>query len=83
MLGNKQKRAQYDTRGFAGFGDGSNGSPFEGFDFSDFNINFQQGGKEGGFGDFFSSIFSGMMNRGEDIQADIAISFEGCSIRNN
>ncbi len=69
VLGNKEKRAQYD----AGFGTG--GSGFGGFDFSNFDIHFD-GGQDGSFADVINSMFRGAMNRGADIQTDITISFE-------
>ena len=72
VLNDEKKRAQYDAGGFTGNADGFH--DFNGFDFSNFDINF--GSRGGGFADMFSSIFHGMMNRGEDIQADITISFE-------
>lgn len=77
VLSDKQKRAQYDTFGSAGFGGqgysgGFNASDF-GFDFS----GFQQGGfDQGDLGDILSSIFGGRrVRRGRDIAVDIELSF--------
>jgi DnaJ-class molecular chaperone len=77
VLSDKQKRAQYDTFGQAGFGgqgysQGFNASDF-GFDFS----NFQQAGFDAGdLGDILSSIFGGKrVRRGRDIAVDIELSF--------
>ena len=70
VLGNEQKRAQYD----GGFGAGS-GSGFGGFDFSNFDVQFD-GAQGGNFSDVINAMFRGAMNRGADVQVDITISFE-------
>ena len=83
VLNNKEKRAQYDQFGSVGSGGGRgraggfNTQGFGGFDFSDFDVQFSGGGGDStGFADAIRSMFYGAMNRGEDIQADIVISFE-------
>ncbi len=81
VLGDKQKRAQYDQFGSAGgpnFGGG--GAGFGGFDFRNVNVNF--GG--GGFGDIFDTFFGGGGARnkkkgpqkGSDIEMVLQITFE-------
>ena len=78
VLGDKQKRAQYDQFGSVGSGPG--GAGFGGFDFR--NVNFDFGG---GFGDIFDSFFGGGAKRtakksgpikGNDIEMVIQITFE-------
>ena len=68
VLGDQQKRAQYDATS-----DPLRGSGFEGFDFKDFDFNFSSGG---GFADVINSVFRGAMGRGEDILIDLTITFE-------
>lgn len=82
VLGDKQKRAQYDQFGSAGpnFGGGNGFGGFGGFDFSNINVDF--GG--GGFGDIFDTFFGGGSRRsakkgptkGSDIEMVLQISFE-------
>lgn len=78
VLGNDQKRSQYDqfgsADGFAGFGGQGGPSGFGGFDFSNFA---RQGGAQFDFGDIFGDIFGGgRPRRGRDISVDIMVSFE-------
>lgn len=73
VLNNPQKRAQYDQFGSQSAG-GFGGQGFQDFDFSGFNVHF--GGQNTNFSDILRNMFHGMVNRGEDIQADIVISFE-------
>jgi|CXWL01.1.fsa_nt_gi molecular chaperone DnaJ len=79
VLGDKQKRAQYDQFGSASFGGGPGGSGgFGGFDFS----GFQGGG--GGFSDIFETFFGGNAGggrgrrtyRGQDLEVQITIEFK-------
>jgi len=87
VLGNKEKRSQYDQFGSTfeqaggGFGGFGGGNPFQGFDFS------QARGFGGDFGDFdmgdlFGSFFGGSggrrsrQRRGQDIQVDIEVSLK-------
>ncbi len=80
VLGDKQKRQQYDQFGSAGFG-GQGAGP-GGFDFSNMNFNF--GGQAGGFGDIFDSFFGGQAGarakkgpqRGNDIEIVLSVNFE-------
>jgi molecular chaperone DnaJ len=90
VLGDDNKRAQYDQFGSAGsqFGGGyGNGfSGFDGFDFSGFSgFNQGQNGQSFEFdlGDIFGEFFGGngsskkgKTKRGKDIQVDIDLSFE-------
>ena len=77
VLGDKQKRSQYDQFGSAGahgFGGAGGFNPNDfGFDFT----NFSQGGFDNGdLGDILSSIFGGRrVRRGRDIAVDIELSF--------
>ena len=87
VLGDDNKRKQYDTFGSAGPGGGGNyggfnqGQDFGGFDFSQFT----QGGNGNNFefdlGDIFGEFFGGGMGRrqrvrkGQDIRVDLEISF--------
>ncbi len=80
VLGDKQKRAQYDQFGSVG---GAGGGGFGGFDFSGFqNVNVDFGG---GFGDIFDSFFGGGARkaqknrgplRGNDIEIVVHLTFE-------
>lgn len=87
ILGDEQKRKQYDTYGSAGPNMGGGAGGFGGFDFS----GFQQGaGMEFDLGDIFGSFFGGggrgsrgghsrgghARTRGADIQVDVEISFK-------
>lgn len=83
VLGDKNKKAQYDQFGSvpsgAGAGSYQSGGGFGGFDFS--NINFDVGGFD--FGDVFSDFFGGgtrraaaREKRGRDIQVEISLTFE-------
>ncbi|TXH06695.1 MAG: molecular chaperone DnaJ [Candidatus Moraniibacteriota bacterium] len=82
ILGDPEKRRQYDQFGqaFSGAGGGPSGQGFGGFDFSNFsNQGFGFGGAN--MEDLFSDIFTGGGRRarsghGADIQVDISISFE-------
>ncbi|MGE3278603.1 MAG: molecular chaperone DnaJ [Candidatus Altimarinota bacterium] len=79
VLGDKQKRAQYDQFGSASFGGGPGGAGgFGGFDFSGF-----QGG--GGFADIFETFFGGVHTggpsrkrsyRGQDLEVILTIDFQ-------
>ena len=85
VLGDPEKRHQYDQFG-ASFGQGGfsgqGGGGFGGFDFSQFNN--EQGFNFGGanFEDLFTDIFTGGRTtshreaRGQDVQVDVEISFE-------
>ncbi len=77
VLGDEKKRAEYDSYGRtfgggAGFGGFSSGP---GFDFSQFQDAFRQGGFDIGdiFGDFFGA--NARSARGRDISIDIEVSF--------
>jgi DnaJ-class molecular chaperone len=88
ILSNKQKRAQYDQFGSAGFGGGGpqgggqgQGQGFGGFDFSGFAQGFE--GQQGDIdlNDILGSIFGGGRGhrrtpRGQDVAVDITISFK-------
>lgn len=75
VLGDEQKRAQYDQFGQTFDGASSGGNPFGGF-----NVNFED---LGGFGDIFETMFGGgfgrarrqTVRRGNDIGVDVTISF--------
>jgi molecular chaperone DnaJ len=56
VLGDKQKRAQYDQFGSAGTGPGFSGFDFKGFE----NVDFGFGGS---FGDIFDTFFGGGAKR--------------------
>jgi len=78
VLGDKQKRAQYDqfsAGGGSAFGGGAGFNPNDfGFDFSSFN---QAGFDAGDLGDILSSIFGGKrVRRGRDVAVDIELSFQ-------
>jgi molecular chaperone DnaJ len=81
VLGDKQKRSQYDQFGASGQNFGNGQGP-GGFDFSGGGFNF--GGDAGGFGDIFETFFGGGGRkssrggamRGNDIEAQISIKFE-------
>src|SRR5438552_720906 len=91
VLGDKEKREQYDRLGreafsFGGAGGGQN--PFAGFDFSQFGGARARTGRRGasgpsGFTDIFSDLFGGgggvefeeLPSRGNDINAELTIGF--------
>ncbi len=85
VLSDDKKRSEYDSYGrvfsdgagpgFGGFG----GAGAQGFDFSQFQDAFSQGGFD--FGDMFGDIFGGAgassrMRRGRDISIDLELSFK-------
>ena len=93
ILNDDKKRREYDTYGqaFAGStssrqagGAGMGDNPFGGFDFSQFQQGFGQGGVDFDFGDIFGDIFGGARRggtsrataRGRDISIDLEISFK-------
>ncbi len=86
VLSDEKKRREYDTYGqsFPGGQSGAagqGGNPFGGFDFSQFQQGFGQGGAEFDFGDIFGDIFGGRGQqartpRGRDISIDLEISFK-------
>ncbi len=86
VLSDDKKRREYDTYGqaFAGgapAGAGAQGNPFGGFDFSQFQQGFGNGGVEFDFGDIFGDIFGGRGQqarapRGRDISIDIEVPFK-------
>lgn len=88
VLGDKEKRAQYDQFGSAAFGagggfggggfPGAGGSPFEGFDFSGFSS------AGAGFADIFESFFGDSVGggrrrkrsfKGQDLEITLTIEF--------
>lgn len=80
VLGDKQKRAQYDQFGSAGGGQAGGPGGFGGFDFNNINVDFG-----GSFGDIFDTFFGGGSQRsrqkrgpskGADIEMVMQISFE-------
>jgi len=90
VLSDPNKRGNYDRFGsnfeqVGGFGNGGQGNPFSGFDFSGFG---GQGGQAGGFdfgsdlGDIFGDLFGGgqerssRRNRGIDLEMRVSITFE-------
>ncbi|QSH39593.1 molecular chaperone DnaJ [Candidatus Kaiserbacteria bacterium] len=83
VLGDKKKRAEYDTYGrtFAGGGQ-QQGASFGGFDFSQFQQGFGGGadGVEFDLGDIFSEVFGGggrsQARRGRDISMDLELDFK-------
>ncbi|MBU1089386.1 molecular chaperone DnaJ [Patescibacteria group bacterium] len=85
VLGDKQKRANYDRFGSAEAGFGGKGAGFGGggFDFSGVKFDFGGGG-ESGFGDIFETFFGGNGRggktrgpmRGADIEARVRVKFE-------
>lgn len=85
VLSDDKKRREYDAYGQAfpgGAGAPSESAGFGGFDFSQFQQGFGQGGMEFDFGDMFGDIFGGTRGgrarapRGRDISIDIEISFK-------
>ena len=83
ILGDDNKRAQYDTYGNnfnqSGAGSQQQGAGFGDFDFSQFTQG-GNGGFEFDFGDLFGNAFGGsrrtQAKRGRDISIDIELSFE-------
>ena len=83
ILSDDKKRAEYDSYGrvFGGGGPGAGAGGFQGgagFDFSQFQDAFNQGGFD--VGDIFSDFFGGQeaatrMRRGRDISIDLELSF--------
>ena len=85
VLSDDKKRREYDTYGqaFAGGAPqgGAQGNPFGGFDFSQFQQGFGNGGVDFDFGDIFGDMFAGrggrsQTPRGRDISIDLEISFK-------
>lgn len=85
ILSDDKKRREYDAYGQAfssGSGPGPQGNPFAGFDFSQFQQGFGNGGVEFDFDDLFGNIFGGKRGpsrtqaRGRDISIDLEISFK-------
>ncbi len=88
VLSDEKKRREYDTYGQsfpggAGPSTGSGQGGFGGFDFSQFQQGFGNGGVEFDFGDIFGDIFGGGARstqsrkpRGRDISIDIEIPFK-------
>jgi len=86
VLSDEKKRREYDTYGQAfagghsGAGPGPSGNPFSGFDFSQFQQGFGNGGAEFDFGDIFGDMFGGRGQarapRGRDISIDLEIPFK-------
>lgn len=90
ILSDDKKRREYDAYGQAFRGGGSQGGGqgqgFGGFDFSQFQQGFGQGGVEFDFGDIFGDIFGGGRQsqarapRGRDISIDLEISFKDAAL---
>lgn len=81
VLGNAEKRKQYDTFGsnFQNTAGGGGFSGFEGFDFSQFTGNFNGQNVDFDLGDIFGQFFGGRMRRtpkGQSIQIDTTITFK-------
>lgn len=83
VIGNKEKRSQYDAFGSAGPGFNAGAGGFQGgFNPNDFGFDFSTftGGDfdSGDLGDILSSIFGGgrRVRRGRDVAVDIELSFE-------
>jgi len=87
ILSDDKKRAEYDSYGrvFGGGGGPQSGGGFGGFsggfDFSQFQDAFNQGGAGFDMGDIFSDFFAGQASatrqkRGRDISIDLEISFK-------
>jgi len=81
VLGDKQKKAQYDQFGSVGGQNTGGGAGFGGFDFRNVNVNFGGGG--GVFGDIFDTFFGGGAQgkkagpqQGSDIEMVLQITFE-------
>tara|TARA_Y100000310_G_scaffold335593_1_gene418012 strand:+ start:4040 stop:5164 length:1125 start_codon:yes stop_codon:yes gene_type:complete len=84
VLGDEQKRTQYDQYGDPdAFKQASGFEGFQGFDFSDImsKFRFDNSGSQGGFGDIFDQIFGGgggrtRRRRGHDLQYELEITLE-------
>jgi len=86
VLSDDKKRREYDAYGQAfpggsrSTGGGAAGNPFAGFDFSQFQQGFGQGGVDFDFGDIFGDMFGGRSQqrtpRGRDISIDLEVSFK-------
>ena len=85
VLGNKEKRNQYDTYGeaFSGEQGGAGAQGFDGFDFGQGGGGFDFNFSGSNFGDIFDDVFSSFTGgrssqkqRGADIGVDLDISFE-------
>jgi molecular chaperone DnaJ len=82
VLSDDKKRREYDTYGqaFPGGSAGPQGNPFGGFDFSQFQQGFGNGGVDFDFGDIFGDVFGGRNQhrapRGRDISIDLEIPFK-------
>lgn len=82
VLSDEKKRAEYDSYGRVfGGGAGAGGFNGGGFDFSQFQDAFSQGGFEFNMGDIFGDFFSGgasntRQRRGRDISIDLELSFK-------
>jgi len=90
VLSDDKKRREYDTYGqsFAGAsgpagGPSGQGNPFGGFDFSQFQQGFGNGGVDFDFGDIFGDMFGGGRGgqsrttpRGRDISIDLEVPFK-------
>jgi molecular chaperone DnaJ len=89
ILSDDRKRREYDSYGQAfpggaprsGGQTGAGGNPFGGFDFSQFQQGFGQGGVEFDLGDIFGDVFGGGRSRertprGRDISIDLEIPFK-------
>lgn len=81
VLSDDKKRAEYDSYGQT-FGGGAHGFSSGGFDFSQFQNAFNQGGFQGfDFSDLFADVFAGggtsrAHARGRDISIDLELSFK-------
>jgi molecular chaperone DnaJ len=79
VLSDDKKRAEYDSYGQT-FGGGAGGFGGAGFDFSQFQDAFNQGGFGGfDFGDIFGDVFNGgagRQRRGRDISIDLELTFK-------
>lgn len=90
VLGDKEKRAQFDQFGSAPFSGGGGGGPFQGYEWSGaggrrgggpVDLNDIFGGNFSGFGDLFGGAAGGQGRRaaprkGEDIRLEIDVPFE-------
>ncbi|HUY05391.1 MAG TPA: molecular chaperone DnaJ [Candidatus Paceibacterota bacterium] len=84
ILSDEKKRREYDAYGQSfpgGAGPQGGGQGFGGFDFSQFQQGFGNGGVEFDFGDIFGDIFNGGRSqartpRGRDISIDLEIPFK-------